>query len=517
MGASEAAGGIEAAAPPAGLTSAEAAARLERDGRNVLPAPTAMPAWRQLLAQVVSFFALMLWVAGALAFVAGMPQLGVAIFVVVGINAAFAFVQEHRAERAAQRLRDLLPRRARVIRDGQRLDIDASELVVGDLVALEGGDRVSADLDVLWARSLMLDTSTLTGEAVPVAVAEGDRAYAGTFVTEGEARAKVAATGARTRLAGIASLSQRAPRPSSPLTVQLRQVVRTIAIVAISVGVVFFGFMLLLGTPPSNGFIFAVGVTVALVPEGLLPTVTLSLAMAAQRMADRNALVRHIEAVETLGATTFICTDKTGTLTANQMTVVEVWTPSGSAQVEGTGYNPSGRVVAPDDRTASCVRGLALAGVRCSTGRAVERDGRWMALGTRWKRRSTCSRAVRARTWQRTRRPRRNALASRSTRGVGACRSSRATVCSSRAPLTRWSRSVATRRRPPPLQRTSPRGACGCSPSRLAACRTAWCLPHPRRGSGISACWASWGSRTRRARTSRPRWLTAGARASRWR
>jgi magnesium-transporting ATPase (P-type) len=126
-----------------------------------------MPAWRQLLAQVVSFFALMLWVAGALAFVAGMPQLGVAIFVVVGINAAFAFVQEHRAERAAQRLRDLLPRRARVIRNGQWLDIDASELVVGDLVALEGGDRVSADLDVLWARSLMLDTSTLTGEAVP--------------------------------------------------------------------------------------------------------------------------------------------------------------------------------------------------------------------------------------------------------------------------------------------------------------------------------------------------------------
>jgi P-type E1-E2 ATPase len=166
---------------------------------------------------MVHFFALMLWVAGALAFVAGMPQLGTGIFVVVVVNGVFAFVQESRAEHAAERLRELLPRRAIVVRDGLAVEVDAAELVVDDLVVLSAGDRVSADLRVIAANALRMDTSLLTGESVPLDVDAGGRVFAGTFVVEGEGRAIVEATGTGTRLAAIAQLTQAGRRPKSPL------------------------------------------------------------------------------------------------------------------------------------------------------------------------------------------------------------------------------------------------------------------------------------------------------------
>lgn len=363
-----------------GLTAAAAAARLAADGPNVLPTKRPPSQLRRLAAQMVHFFALMLWGAGALAFAAGLPALGVAIFVVIVINGVFAFVQEHRAERAAARLLDLLPRRARVVRDGLPQEVDSEELVVDDLVLLESGDRISADLQALTAHGLTVDTSTLTGESVPESVGAGGAILAGTFVVEGDGTAVVTATGGRTRLAGIAELTQASTRPPGPLAAELHRVVRVIAAIAVAVGTVFFGVSLLLGTDPSDGFIFAIGVTVALVPEGLLPTVTLSLAVGAQRMAERNALVRRLESVETLGSTTFICTDKTGTLTQNEMAVVEVWTPEGRAQVRGRGYEPDGEVDA-DDALLPALRELAITAVRCSTGRAVIEDGRWIAHG----------------------------------------------------------------------------------------------------------------------------------------
>jgi magnesium-transporting ATPase (P-type) len=368
-------------APAIGLTSIEAGRRLARDGANVLPAPPRPSPWRHLAAQMVHFFALMLWLAGVLAFVAGLPQLGVAIFIVVVTNGIFAFVQEYRAERAAEQLRDLLPRRATVFRDGVPCDVDAADLVVGDVVLLAAGDRISADLDALEAHGLSVDTSMLTGESVPVAIDRGDDLFAGTFVTEGESVACVTATGSATRLAGIAQLTQGHHRPRGPLATELARVVRTIAFIAIGVGTGFFAIALLLGTPASDGFVFAIGVTVALVPEGLLPTVTLSLAVGAQRMADRHALVRRLESVETLGSTTFICTDKTGTLTRNEMAVVEVWTPAGSARISGVGYEPSGEVDVDADGVHLQLRDAALAAARCSTGHAVEREGHWVAEG----------------------------------------------------------------------------------------------------------------------------------------
>ncbi|MCZ7528700.1 MAG: cation-transporting P-type ATPase [Acidimicrobiia bacterium] len=364
-----------------GLTSEEAATRLRRDGPNVLPAPRGPAPWRRLARQMVHFFALMLWVASGLAFVADLPQLGVAIVAVILVNGVFSFAQEHRAERAARALRDLLPRRATVVRDGVAIDVDAAGLVVDDVVLLRAGDRVSADLRALEAHSLSVDTSTLTGESVPVPVGAGEGLLAGTFVVEGEGVAVVTGVGSSTRLAGIARLTRAARRPPSPLARELRRVVRTISLIAVGVGTGFFGLALLLDTPAGEGFIFAIGVTVALVPEALLPTVTLSLAIGAQRMAERDALVRRLESVETLGSTTFICTDKTGTLTLNEMSVVEAWTPEGWARIRGDGYAPTGEIDLDLPAVGPALAEAARVGARCSTGRAVEEDGRWRASG----------------------------------------------------------------------------------------------------------------------------------------
>ncbi|MEP6298828.1 MAG: cation-transporting P-type ATPase, partial [Ilumatobacter sp.] len=319
--------------------------------------------------------------AGGLAIVGGLPQLGIAIFVVILLNGWFAFAQEYRAERAANRLRDLLPRNVTVIRDGRPTVIDASELVPGDLVALGEGDRISADLACIESHALSIDTSTMTGESVPDRVAAGDSLRAGTFVTEGDGLAAVTATGGDTELARIAVLTQVIRRPDTPLTRELHRLVRTIAIIAIATGTAFFLLTFLLDTPASDGFVFAIGITVALVPEGLLPTVTLSLAIGAQRMADRNALVRRLESVETLGSTTFICTDKTGTLTQNRMRVIEVWTPAGIVHLGGDGYDPTGTIAADPPSVARLVPTVALAARACSTGRAVRIDDRWVAQG----------------------------------------------------------------------------------------------------------------------------------------
>jgi calcium-translocating P-type ATPase len=350
-----------------GLTAAEVAERIARDGRNVLPVAPPVPLWRQLGNQFVHFFAIMLWIAGALAIVAGLPQLGIAIFAVIVLNGVFAFAQEHRAERAAERLLDLLPHRVTVVRDSESIEIDATELVVDDLVLLTAGDRISADLLVTEAHQLRLDRSTLTGESAAVATEAGEVAAAGTYVIEGEGVATVTATGVRTRLAGIAALTQSAHREPTPLARELHRVVRTIAFIATGFGAGFFVLALLIGTSASDGFLFGIGVMVALVPTGLLPTVTLSLAIGAQRMARRHALVRRLEAVETLGSTTFVCTDKTGTLTENHMTATAAWTLAGWVDLDDT----------QNDALRACTRAAA----RCSSVRAVLCDGGWNTQG----------------------------------------------------------------------------------------------------------------------------------------
>jgi calcium-translocating P-type ATPase len=339
-----------------------------------------VPTWHKLIAQLGNFFALMLWVAGVLALVAGMPQLGGAIFLVIVVNGVFAFVQEQRADRAAEQLQDLLPAGVVVRRDGQPLTIDAADIVVGDLVVLSPGDRVPADLTLVTADDVSVDASTLTGESVPVPLGADDQAFAGTYLVSGAADGLVVATGSATQLAGIAQLTSTAQPPKTPLAHELDRIVRTTALIAVGVGAGFFALSLLVGSPARNGFLFAVGVTVALVPEGLLPTVTLALAMGAQRMSTRNALVRRLEAVETLGSTTFICTDKTGTLTRNQMSVTTVWTPEGAVQMAGQGYEPEGSA---DGSAAAIVAATALAvsALTASQGRIALVAEQWVAVG----------------------------------------------------------------------------------------------------------------------------------------
>ena len=361
-----------------GLTSAHAAVLLKQHGLNQIPAEREVPKWKRLLLELTHFFAVMLWVAAALAFVAGLPELGVAIIVVVVVNGLFAYVQQEKAQHAAAKLRQLLPSEVTARRDGRNLRVHSTELVPGDVVMLSPGDRVPADLSLVVVSGCAIDESMLTGESEPVHKLPGEQAWGGTFLINGQAEAIVSATGPATRLAGIAALAGNIVPPPSPLSLELRRIVRTVSILALAVGSMFFAVSLAIGIAWRDAFLFAIGVCVALIPEGLLPTVTLSLAMGAQTMARRNALVRNLQAVETLGSTTFICTDKTGTLTQNRMNAVEVWTPAGLLKVTGEGYEPHAAVEGPGKQKALL---LGLAARAASQGRAVIHEGRWRAEG----------------------------------------------------------------------------------------------------------------------------------------
>ena len=369
------------AGPSAGLTTVQAAERLRLDGPNVLPPPRRRSVVRRLLDELTHFFALMLWVAAGLAILAGIPELSVAVVAVIVLNAVFSFIQESRADRAAERLSALLPSRVTVLRDGRRQEVDSTEVVVGDALALGAGDRVPADGLVRSSAALLVDTSMLTGESVPVRVADGEPVFAGTFVVEGEADVDVDATGHGTRLAELVRLSVEAPRVTTPLARELRRVVRVIAAIALGVGAAFFAVTLVVGGDPAEGVVFAIGVTVALVPEALLPTVTLTLAWGAEQMARRRVLVRHLEAVETLGSTTMICTDKTGTLTRNEMTVVRAWLPTAQVDVDGPGYGPQAEIGIDPASAWPAVRHVAEAAVRCSDGYVHRVGDEWLPHG----------------------------------------------------------------------------------------------------------------------------------------
>ncbi|MFN0155961.1 MAG: cation-translocating P-type ATPase [Gaiella sp.] len=363
-----------------GLSAVEAAARLARDGPNVISATDRPRHLRRLAAQMTHFFALLLWAGAALAWLGDLPQLSAAIVAVILVNAVFAFFQEFRAERATEALRGLLPQAAGVRRDGALVEVPAAEIVVGDLLVLRAGDRVPADAELVERARLRVDNSVLTGESRPVEPVE--LVFAGTHVVTGSAEAVVTATGMATKFGRIAALTQALPRGDSPLERELRHVTRFVAMLAVAVGVAFFAVATALGIELQDRFVFAIGVMVALVPEGLLPTVTLALALATQRMAGRNALVRRLSAVETLGETTVICTDKTGTLTENQMTVQRVWTSDHAYTVEGEGYDPHGRfrrdgMVVEPGALADVLR----AGLLCNDSRLVPAPGGWAVIG----------------------------------------------------------------------------------------------------------------------------------------
>lgn len=331
-----------------GLSQQEAGSRLVRFGPNRVEETRRTPLWRDLLRQFSHFFALLLWLAAGLSLVAefyqpgqGMLRLALAIVAVILVNGFFSFWQEYRAEKAIAALKRLLPREVRVLREGAIHTLPAEALVPGDILLLQEGDDVPADCRLLECSGLRVNAATLTGESRPLgrqaeaeeeaqsALAARNLVLAGTSIVSGECRALVFATGMRTEFGQIAHLTQSAAGVASPLQQEIVRLSRLVAGIAIALGGLFFLAGQALGLPFWASFMFAIGVIVANVPEGLLPTVTLALAMATQRMAKRNALVRHLPAVETLGCTTVICSDKTGTLTENRMEVRRLYAAGG--------------------------------------------------------------------------------------------------------------------------------------------------------------------------------------------
>ncbi|HEX6470264.1 MAG TPA: cation-transporting P-type ATPase [Streptosporangiaceae bacterium] len=325
-----------------GLSGREAARRLIHYGPNELRRRGGRRWPRELARQFTHPLALLLWAAAVLAWAAGIAAVAVAIVVVIFLNAAFAFVQELQAERAVEALAAYLPARAKALRDGRVQDVDAAELVPGDVLVIDEGDRISADARLLEG-GIEMDLSTLTGESMPVyraaelvdtkvgVLQARDLVFSGTTCTEGAARALVFATGMHTELGRIAALSQRVEREESPLEAQVRRVAWLIALIAVLLGLAFipvatFGAGLSIG----NAVVFAVGLLVGNVPEGLLPVITLALALGVRGLVRRGAVVKRLSAVETLGSTRVICTDKTGTLTENRMRVTTIWTPAGT-------------------------------------------------------------------------------------------------------------------------------------------------------------------------------------------
>lgn len=326
-----------------GLSAGEARRRLGEFGANRVEAVAGEPLWLLFVREFGHFFALILWLAAGLAFFAayadpgqGMLQLGLAIVGVIVVNGCFSFWQAYRTEKALAALQQLLPQQVEVRRDGATQSVVATELVPGDIVLLAEGTRVPADCRVIESWSLRANLATLTGEsyartitaeAAPTtnALQAPNLLFAGTLIIAGECTAVVFATGMRTEFGRIAHLTQTAGETESPLQREIRRVSHLVALLALALGLVFFAIGQWVGLPFWANFVFAIGIIVANVPEGLLPTVTLSLALAAQRMARRQALVRHLPAVETLGSATVILTDKTGTLTQNRMTVRELF------------------------------------------------------------------------------------------------------------------------------------------------------------------------------------------------
>ncbi|EME62172.1 cation-translocating P-type ATPase [Amycolatopsis decaplanina] len=331
---------------PEGLSGREAARRLLVYGPNELRRRGRRDWPRQLLRQFTHPLALLLWLAAGLAYISGTPVLGDAVVAVIVLNAGLAFVQEQQAERAVEALAAYLPATATAIRDGTRTVVQARELVPGDVLVVEEGDRVSADARLIDG-GVEVDLSTLTGESLPafrsaeLTDASGpllearDLVFSGTSCTGGEARAVVFATGMHTELGRIAALSQRVEREESPLERQVKRVAWLIAAVAVGAGAVFLPLgAWVAGLPLSEAFNFAIGLLVANVPEGLLPTITLALAVGVRVLARGGAVVKRLSAVETLGSTTVICTDKTGTLTRNRMAVTDIWTPAGRLTID---------------------------------------------------------------------------------------------------------------------------------------------------------------------------------------
>ena len=384
-------------APATGLTAAEAQQRLARHGPNELQALSAGSPWHTLAAQFKNVLVVILLAATALSGLLGHGLEALVIFIIVLFAVLLGFVQEYRAERALDALRRMAAPVAHAIRDGVETALPARELVPGDVILLRAGDRTPADARIILAVNLAVDEASLTGESDAVEKLSGtldsselpiaDRrnmAYAGTLVVRGRGQAVVVATGMSTEFGRISALVQTVQSGRTPLQENLDRLGSMLGKAALAVVAIIVALGIWRGLPPLDMFIFGIALAVAVVPEALPAVVTISLAIGVRRMVKRQALVRRLPVVETLGSTSTICSDKTGTLTRNQMTVRRIATADGVVEVSGVGYDPVGEFVkdgaaAPPPAT---VRELLGACVLASDARVLlDDEGRWRVEG----------------------------------------------------------------------------------------------------------------------------------------
>ncbi|NQS73277.1 MAG: HAD-IC family P-type ATPase [Methanoculleus sp.] len=384
---------------PAGLSAKEAEERLERYGENILQEEGRETKLQVFLRQFKGVLIAILVVAAVVSFFVGEPQDAAAILIIVILNALLGYSQEWQAGEAIEALKKMLVQRAVVIRDGEQQEIDASAIVPGDVVVLEMGDRAPADLSIINETSLQVDEAALTGESVPVDKARGslpsatalagrnNMVFAGTTVVNGRGQGVVVATGMETEFGKIAGLSQMITAEETPLSRQMDIFGRDIGFIALGIAAlaVIVGF--LQGRELLEMFLVGVSLAVAVIPEGLPAVVTLTLAIGIRTMMQKNCLIRRLPASETLGAVSVICTDKTGTLTRNEMVVVRVKTPTLDLAVTGTGYTPEGEFLvngqAIDPRDHSGLRRFLRASLLCNhAALAHDEAGRWRIFGT---------------------------------------------------------------------------------------------------------------------------------------
>ncbi|MGH7960022.1 MAG: cation-translocating P-type ATPase, partial [Opitutaceae bacterium] len=396
--------------PRRGLSGADAKARLEKHGRNELNAEAPPPAWRKFLAQFRNVLVILLIVAGSISAAlwwfereSDLPYEAFAIFVIVLLNAVMGYVQESRAEASLAKLRAMSAAEATVLRDGERQPVPAAELVPGDVIFIEEGDTIPADARLIESTALQTAEAPLTGESMPSSkdtdpvasdASLGDRTnmvFSGTSATYGRGRAVIAATGMQTEMGRIAGMLEDAPAQTTPLQKELDRLGRRLGLVVVIIAAVMIATIILVENVRGFSAVFevlilGVALAVAAVPEGLPAVVTAVLSLGVRRMAQRNAIVRQLAAVETLGSASIIASDKTGTLTKNEMTVRTVVTASGRVDFAGTGYAPTGEVTAENGGALDgplrieMQRALAVAD-RANNAVLQEHDGQWKIQG----------------------------------------------------------------------------------------------------------------------------------------
>ena len=389
-----------------GLTTEEARRRLEQYGPNELQAEPPVPAWRKFLAQFQSPLIILLLVAAAISLIVWLyegdeplPYEALVIFAIVLLNGILGFVQEERAERSVAALQAMTAAEASVLRDGQLQRVPAADVVPGDIIAIEEGDTIPADGRLIQSVALQTAEGSLTGERLPVSkdtdtlieeVGIGDRSnmvFSGTAATYGRGRAVVTATGMQTEMGKIAGLLRQTESEPTPLQQEIDRTGKLLGIVVLIIAVVMVVTIILVQgirefSAIVDVLILGVALAVAAVPEGLPAIVTAVLALGVQRMAKRNAIVRKLPAVETLGSATVIASDKTGTLTKNEMTVRTVVTASGRVDITGTGYALEGELrqdghVLADEPLRTEVTYTLGAADRANNAVLQQRDGRW--------------------------------------------------------------------------------------------------------------------------------------------